>query len=329
MKTQNPKLEQSLNPSVSKNVAPSGKSKINVTNNYLQTIYKRVSLATILIPVLGSIAAIGLPWRTSIGLVEIILFMSMYALTLLGVEVGFHRYFSHRSFQTTPVIKIILAVLGSMAAQGGVIFWVAHHRRHHQYTDQLNDPHSPHLHGDGIWNRLHGFWHAHLGWTLGGEITNSMLFAKDWLQDPIIAKVNQLQQFWVLLGLIIPAAIDGLITKSWMGVLLGFLWGGLVRIFFAQQTISSTNSICHIYGGRSFNSGDRSTNNLWLAIPSWGQSWHNNHHAFPSSAIVGLKWWQIDPGGVLIRILEKVGLVWQVKVPTEGQIAAKKLTEPG
>jgi stearoyl-CoA desaturase (Delta-9 desaturase) len=296
--------------------------RVRITSEYLQKIYRRLSLITVVVPALGTAIAIALLRYLSIGPVEVSLLLIAYALSILGIEVGFHRHFSHRAFDASTPLRVLLAILGSMAAQGGVIFWVAHHRCHHQYTDRPNDPHSPHLHD----NALKGLWHAHVGWTLEGDIPNSMLFAKDLLRDPVIAKIHQYQQYWVLLGLAIPAVVDGLITRSWVGVLQGFLWGGLVRIFLGQQIISSTNSICHVYGGRLFDCGDRSTNNLWLAIPSWGQSWHNNHHAFPSSAIAGLKWWQIDPGSWVVRGLEKLGLVWNVKVPTLSQLEAKKIS---
>lgn len=297
-------------------LAPS--QKLTIDNNYLQTIYRRVALATVLIPVLGSVVALESLWNFGIGKVEIGLLIGMYALTTFGIEVGFHRYFSHHAFQTTTGIKVAIAILGSMAAQGGVVYWVAHHRRHHQYTDLPGDPHSPHLQE----NWLRGLWHAHLGWTLDGEVTNSMVFAKDLLRDPVIAKVNQWQQVWVALGLALPTMLGGLLTMTWMGALQGLLWGGLVRIFLAHQIINSTNSICHLYGSRPFDSSDRSTNNIWLAIPSWGQSWHNNHHAFPNSAVVGLHWWQIDLGGWAIRLLEKLGLAWDVEVPAPSLIEA-------
>ncbi|KJH71717.1 fatty acid desaturase [Aliterella atlantica CENA595] len=300
--------------------SPLPSQKLTIANDYLQNIYRRVALVTVTIPCLGVVAAIELLWNLGIGAVEIGLLLGMYAVTTFGVEVGFHRHFSHHAFQTTTSIKVILAILGAMAAQGGVVYWVAHHRRHHQYADVPGDPHSPHLHE----NSLRGLWHAHLGWTLNGEVTNSMVFARDLLRDPVIAKVNQLQQVWVILGLAIPTIIGGLLTMTWMGAFEGLIWGGLVRIFLAHQVINSTNSICHLYGSRPFDSSDRSANNLWLAIPSWGQSWHNNHHAFPNSAVVGLDWWQIDLGGWVIRLLEKSGLAWNVKVPTASLIEAKR-----
>jgi stearoyl-CoA desaturase (Delta-9 desaturase) len=300
------------------------KPRVRVTSDRLRKIYRRVSMVTVAVPVVGTLFAIALLYYAPIGLVEVGLLVGMYALTILGVEVGFHRHFSHRAFQAKTPVRVILAILGSMAAQGGVVFWVAHHRCHHQYTDLPNDPHSPLL-KENTKGSLRGFWHAHIGWLLEGKIPNSMLFAKEILRDPVIAKVNQWQQIWVLLGLVIPTILGGILTHSWLGALQGFLWGGLVRIFIAQQVISSTNSICHLYGGRPFKTDDGSTNNLWLAIPSWGQSWHNNHHAFHNSAVVGFRWWQIDLGSWVIRLLEKMGLVWGVKVPTSSQIEAKKL----
>ncbi|MBX2866032.1 MAG: acyl-CoA desaturase [Leptolyngbyaceae cyanobacterium MAG.088] len=299
------------------------KVAVSVSSEYLQTIYQRLSLITVLLPLLGTIVAIALLPFAPIGISEVALFIVFYILSMVGVEVGYHRYFSHRSFQANKSVQALLAILGSMAAQGGVIFWVAHHRRHHQYTDQERDPHSPHLHGDNFWGQLRGFWHAHLGWVLEGEISNSALFAKDLLRDPLISSINRLQQIWVLLGLLLPAMINGLILGTWIGFLQGLLWGGLVRIFVGQQVINATNSICHMFGSRPFQSGDQSTNNVWLAIPSIGQSWHNNHHAFPSSAVTGLEWWQIDIGTWFIRGFEQLNLVTNVKRPSAKMITNK------
>lgn len=296
---------------------------ISVSSEYLQAIYQRLSLVTVLVPLLGTVVAISLLPFAPIGISETALFFTFYLLTMIGVEVGYHRYFSHRSFQATKPIQALLAILGSMAAEGGVIFWVAHHRRHHQYTEQAEDPHSPHLHGQDFWGQLRGFWHAHVGWVLEGEISNSALFAKDLLRDPLISSINRLQHIWVLLGLLLPAMINSLIMGTWMGFLQGLLWGGLVRIFVGQQVINATNSICHMFGSRPFKSGDHSTNNVWLALPSIGQSWHNNHHAFPASAVTGLQWWQVDISTWFIRGLERLNLVTNVKKPSPKMIANK------
>lgn len=300
------------------------RQNLTISSSYLQTLYRRLTLVTVLIPFTGSLVAIGLLWNSMLSPLDIELLVSMYVLTTLGIEVGFHRHFSHHAFQTTTAVQVILAILGSMAAQGGVIYWVATHRRHHQYSDLPGDPHSPLLHGDGIRGRLHGLWHAYVGWLLTGEITNSMLFAKDMLRDPVIVKVNKLHQLWVILGLAIPTVLGGVLTWTWMGAFQGFIWGGLVRVFLGHQTAWLNVSMSHSYGSRSFETNDGSTNNIWLAIPTWGQSWHNNHHAFPNSAIGGLEWWQIDLGAWTIRLLEFAGLVWNIKLPTVDMIKLKK-----
>jgi len=299
---------------------------ISISSDYLQTIYRRLSLATVLIPFLGTALAIALFWVAPIGYSEIALFLIFYVLTVIGIEVGYHRLFSHRSFQTSRPIQALLAILGSMAAQGGVIFWVAHHRRHHQYTDQPGDPHSPHLHGEGFLGTLSGLWHAQAGWVLDGEITNSAVFAKDLLRDPLISTINRWQQVWVLAGLLIPTLLNGLIVGTWLGALQGLLWGGLVRIFVGQQIVNATNSVCHWYGNRPFKSDDMSTNNWLLAIPSLGQSWHNNHHAFPNSAVAGLYWWQVDVSTWLIRSLQYLRLAQNVKTPSVEMLSAKLIT---
>lgn len=300
------------------------RQKITIANDRLQALQQRFALATVLIPFLGSVLAIGLLWRSGIGAVEVGLLVSMYFLSLIGITVGFHRHFSHRAFQTNAAIRVMLAILGSMAAQGPIIHWVSSHRRHHQYSDQPGDTHSPHLcEGEKlIW--LRGFWHAHVGWMFNSEMTNSALFAKDLLRDSAIAKVNQLYLTWVFLGLAIPSVLGGVLTGMWMGAFQGVLWGGLVRIFLVHHATWSINSITHLYGSRPFDTREQSTNNIWLVIPTGGEAWHNNHHAFPTSAKFGLLWWQIDLGYWVIRALELTGLVWNVKVPTADMLSAKK-----
>ncbi len=298
------------------------KQKIIITNNYLKQLQQRFALATVLIPFFGFILAIGLLWHSGICAVEIVPLVSMYVLSIIGITVGFHRHFAHCAFRTNLAVRIILAILGSMAAQGPVIHWVSNHRRHHQYSDQQGDPHSPHFH-----KGVRGLWHGHIGWMLNSEVTNATVFAKDLLRDSIIAKVSQLYLIWVILGLAIPSVLAGVITGTWMGAWEGFLLGGLVRIFLAHHATWSINSITHLYGNRPFDTREKSTNNIWLAIPTGGEAWHNNHHAFPNSAKFGLKWWQVDSGYWFIRTLELLGLAWDVKAPTAGMIEAKKVAE--
>lgn len=300
-------------------------AKITIKNDYLQTVQKRFAAATIIIPLIGTLIALKFAWDFGINLMELGLLLVFWFLTMVGgVTVGNHRLLSHCAFKTHPYIRVALAILGSMAAQGPVINWVSNHRRHHQYSDQIGDTHSPNLYQGESWGKLRGMWHSHIGWMLSGELTNSTVFAKDLLQDPVITKINQQYLAFVFLGLLIPAILGGLLSGTWIGIWQGFLWGGLVRIFVVHHLTWSLNSIVHLYGSRSFNTSEKSTNNVWLAIPTGGEAWHNNHHAFPNSAKFGLQWWEVDLGCWFIRTLEVLGLAWDVKVPTLGMIEAKK-----
>lgn len=262
-----------------------------------------------------------------IGSVEIGLCVTMALLTNVGIVVGYHRHFTHRSFQAKTPVRVILAILGSMAAQGTVNFWVALHRFHHETSDTPEDPHSPYFDGDQPLQGWRGFWHSYVGWTTKHPVPNPNHYATDMLRDKAISWVNKWYLLWVFLGLAIPTVLGGLLRGSLEGAFYGFLWGGAVRMSITHNLVWSITSVAHILGNQSMNSGDRSTNNFWLAIPTLGDSWHNNHHAFPHAAIVGWEWWQIDPAGWLIRVLEKLGLVWEVKVPTPSMITAKKITE--
>ncbi|WP_235018520.1 acyl-CoA desaturase [Tolypothrix sp. NIES-4075] len=300
------------------------KQKITIKSDRLKTPQQLHALASVLIPLLGTVVAIAIASRSGISPIELGLLIGMYVLTVTAISVGFHRQFSHCTFKTHTWVRVILAILGSMACQGPVIFWVSTHRRHHQFSDESGDSHSPYVKDDEQLGFLQGLWHSHVGWTFTQEITNTFLFAKDLLRDPVISKVNQLYYVWVLLGLFIPAILGGILTQTWMGVLSGFLWGGLVRLFLTYQATNSINSITHLFGNRPFDTGDWSRNNIWLAIPTGGEAWHNNHHAFPNSAKFGLSWWQIDLGYWVIRVLEMIGLAWDVKSPTAGMIQAKK-----
>lgn len=319
-------LQSSSMAQVELSTGSSKSSQITLKSAQLKTLQLIHALGLmIIIPTLGSIVAIAVALRSGIGPIEVGLLLIMYILTFCGITVGYHRHFSHRAFQANTACRVILGILGSMACQGPVIYWVSSHRRHHQYSELPGDLHSPYLIGDRNLGWFHGLWHSHIGWTYSHEITNTFSFAKDLLRDPVISKVNRLYYVWVLLGLAIPTVLEGVMTWTWMGALNGFLWGGLVRLFLVHHSSWTIGSIAHIYGSRSFDTHDQSRNNIWLAIPTFGESWHNNHHAFPNSAIFGLELSQIDLGGWVIRALEKVGLVWDVKVPTAEIIKAKKM----
>jgi stearoyl-CoA desaturase (Delta-9 desaturase) len=304
------------------------KPKIVVSSDYLQAVKRRFILGLGLVSSLGLAIAIFQLWFSDIGWLEVGLLFFMATITGIGITVGFHRHFAHKAFNTNQAMRIILAISGSMAGQGAIVAWVSVHRCHHQYTDLDGDPHSPHLHGEGIWGRLRGLWHAHIGWLLDGKLPNSLVFAKDLIRDPVISKINQLYPLWILLGLIVPAMLGGILTRTWIGTFQGFIWGGVARLFLSFNGGYVINSIAHVYGNRNFDLGDRSTNNIWLAVPTFGEGWHNNHHAFPNSAKFGLKWWQIDLGYWAIRVLETMGLAWDVKVPAAIAIESKK-SDPG
>ncbi|MBD2037724.1 acyl-CoA desaturase [Phormidium sp. FACHB-592] len=273
-----------------------------------------------LLPLLGTIIAVSLLGKYRISITEISLFLTMWIASGTGITVGFHRLFTHRSFKTSKVIQVILVILGSMAGQGPLIYWVALHRRHHECSDQLGDPHSPHQQEASNLKIFRGLAYAHILWMFDHEIPNPLYYAPELLRDKILFKVSQLYFVWFCLGLVFPTVIGGFIYQSFSGAFLGFLWGGLVRLFFVEHAIWSVNSIMHIYGERPFQTNERSTNNLWLAIPTLGESWHNNHHAFNSSAFFGMKWWQIDWGGYVIRTLEFLNLAWDVKKSTKQMI---------
>lgn len=308
-----------------KSLSAAREPAITIVNDYLKSIQKRHAMAITFIPFVGVLAGMFQIWKEGLGWQDISLLLTMYVLTVVGLEVGLHRYFSHKSFEAKPSLQILLAVLGAMAAQGPLIYWVANHRRHHQYSDRSGDPHSPHLQGDEFPDRIAGFWHAYMGWIFDHETPNPRFFVKDALRDPLLSQLDRLYLLWILLGLTVPAVVGGMMYGSFLGLWHGFLWGGLIRLFLVNQgTTFIVNSCCHTMGTRPFATNDQSTNNGWLCLPTFGSSWHNNHHAFPDSAISGLEWWQLDLSGWVIRALALLGFVWNVKTPTVERVFAKK-----
>ncbi|HVK17781.1 MAG TPA: acyl-CoA desaturase, partial [Fimbriiglobus sp.] len=224
--------------------------------------------------------------------------------------------FVHRSFETYTWVKVIFAALGSMAVQGSMFKWVAYHRRHHQHSDTPDDPHSPHHHGRGVLGLLAGFWHAHIGWFFRPDPTDLDRYLKDLSASPTLRVTSLLFPLWVALGLVIPGVVGGLLTWSWAGVWTGLIWGGLVRLFLVHHVTWSVNSACHLWGLRPYRSDDESRNNVVFGILAMGEGWHNTHHAFPTSARHGLRWWEIDVSYWVIRTLTLVGLAWGLKLPT-------------
>jgi stearoyl-CoA desaturase (delta-9 desaturase) len=301
---------------------------ITVENTLIRKVQRNMAVVTVIVPFAGTIGAVLLAWYRGVGVLEIGLLVTTFILINFGLEVGFHRYFAHRAFATSKFLAAVLGILGSMAAEGSILYWAAGHRRHHSHSDTDDDPHSPHVrHKNENLGLLRGLWHAHIGWMMSDRVTNCTLFAKDILRDPVLSRIHRLYVPLVLAGLAIPGIIGGLVTWSWSGALSGFLWGGLFRMFLLHHSTWSNASFSHVFGGRPFATGDLSANNFWCAIPTFGASWQNNHHMFPTSAYLGFEWWQIDIGAWFIRAMAAVGLVWDVKGrPAETLQAARRVT---
>ncbi len=313
-------------PQVDTAPAPSPAKKLTTVRPPGRTLRleRGLTLAVTILPFLG--AAIGIPllWNRGVKALDLSLFLIFYVLTGMGITVGFHRMLTHRSFETVKPIKVALAIAGSMALQGAVISWVADHRRHHAFTDKPGDPHSPHLEeAEGIKGVLTGLWHAHTGWFFDAERTNVKRFAPDLIADGSIRKVNKSFPIIAVISVVLPGLIGLAVTRSWMGALTALIWGGLARIFFLHHITWSINSICHFYGKRPFKSKDLSTNNWVMALLSFGEGWHNSHHAFPTSYRHGLGRFQFDPSAWFIAGLRKLGLAYNVKCPTMEQMSAK------
>ncbi len=287
---------------------------------------QRIHAAAILVvPTLGTFAAVAMLMRTPVNVWHLVIAAVLYALTILGITVGFHRLLSHRSFKAGPATFALFVILGSMAAQGPPLYWACNHRRHHQFTERAGDPHSPHDRDGVPLEGWRGFLHAHVGWSFAAEMTNSAVYGKDLLRNRLLGRLNQLYYLWVTVGVLAPALLGMLIERSAWGFLQGFVWGGCVRLALSYHSINAINSVTHLYGSRPFATREQSRNNLWLALPTFGEAWHNNHHAFPGSAIFGFKWWQVDLGAWTILALERCGLVTEVSRPhTAGDPAATR-----
>jgi stearoyl-CoA desaturase (delta-9 desaturase) len=279
-------------------------------------------------PLVGLAAAIVLLWGRAIGPIDLLAMVVMYCIAGFGTTIGYHRLLTHKAFETVRPVRLLLAVFGSMGGQGAVIRWVATHRRHHQESDREGDPHSPHVHGERSLDLLRGLFHAHVAWCFNADPVDCARSVRDLTTDRAMLLIDKLYFFWVFLGMLIPAAIVGVITRSWGGALSGFLWGGLGRIGLMQHVTWSVNSVCHVWGSRPFRSGDHSANNAAVALLSLGEGWHNNHHAFPTSARHGLFWWQFDPSYLLIKAMEKAGLAWNVRLPNAAAMAVKRAPGP-
>jgi len=269
------------------------------------TWYRTTIVLLVAIPLLATIAAIVLLWNRYVFATDIALMAGLYMIAGFGVTIGYHRMLTHKSFDAPEWLRALTLICGTTAFEGSPISWAARHVEHHAHSDEEGDPHSP----------LHGFWHAHIGWlySIKNPISDVKKYAPHLLQDRTAVFVDRFTPLWMGLSLLIPFLIGG-----WTGL----LWGGGVRIFLITHMTWSVNSVCHTFGKRDFETTDESRNNWIIGLLGFGEGWHNNHHAFPESAMHGLRWWQIDGSAIILRVLESIGLIWNVRrVPIETQQA--------
>ncbi|GEN12233.1 stearoyl-CoA desaturase (delta-9 desaturase) [Myxococcus fulvus] len=301
------------------------RDKKAVSSPYLHKLQRRHFVLFDILPTLGTVGALWLAFtvRPPTAL-DLTLFAVMWALTGFSISIGFHRLFTHRAFKTSAPVRVLLTVFGCMAARSSMITWTSQHRRHHELADHEGDVHSPNLFGQTWRLRLKGLWYSHFSWMLKHEYPNVVHYVPDLLADKAIMKADRGYLRWAVLGLVLPGVIAGALTQSWLGALTGFLWGGVVRQFVVAQQVSALNSLTHMFGTRMFKMKDNhSHNNALFGLITWGEGWHNNHHAFPDSANFGFRWYQLDPGYWIIRVMEAVGLVWDVKRPDAERIAGR------
>lgn len=299
---------------------------------------KIVMLNAVIWPLVGCIiAAVMLTrygWMGGGGWSYVSMVVFGWIITSLGITVGFHRLMSHKSFETYRWVRAFWMIVGSLSVEGSPLVWCAVHRRHHGHSDQEGDPHSPHLHGTSVWGMIKGFCHAQIGWLFTGHWSKPNLekYVPDLLKDKFLVTVDKFYYLFVVASLLAPAALGYGIEyfaggNPWFGAWLGFVWGGLVRIFVSHHITWSINSVCHVFGKRHFHSNDHSTNNVICGVLAMGEGWHNNHHAFPSSAKHGLLWYQFDMSWMVIRSMKALGLAWNIRLPSERALESKRINK--
>ena len=289
---------------------------------------EQVTLALfIAVPFVALVAAIPFAWGWGLSWLDLGLMVGMYYLGCHGITIGYHRYFTHGSFKAKRPLRIALAIAGSLAVEGPVVRWVADHRKHHRFSDAEGDPHSPWRYGETVPALLKGLFWAHMGWMFDEEQTPQQKYAPDLIKDPVIRMVSRQFVLWTTVSLLFPPLVGGLVTMSWWGAFTAFFWGSLVRVALLHHVTWSINSICHAVGKRPFRSRDRSGNVWWLAVLSCGESWHNLHHADPTSARHGVLRGQVDSSARIIRWFEVLGWVSDVRWPSRDRIAARRKQE--
>jgi stearoyl-CoA desaturase (delta-9 desaturase) len=289
-----------------------------------QNLYAAIAMWIFVIgPMLCLLVIVPLTWGWGLTPFDIALAAGCYVVSGLGVTVGYHRCFTHRAFKAKRPLRIALAVAGSLAIEGSPVQWVANHRRHHAFSDREGDPHSPWRYGTNARALFKGLIHAHIGWMLRRQLSNRARFAPDIAEDKDLKLVGRLFGPLTAISLLGPAALGWLVTDSWQGALGAFFWAGIMRMALLHHITWSVNSVCHVVGKRPFANRDRATNFWPLAIISFGESWHNSHHADPTSARHGVLPGQIDPSARLIWLFERLRWAHDVHWPRVDRMNAK------
>ena len=289
-----------------------------------QSLAERIAVAVfVAVPLLAVLLAIPVAWGWGIGVSDLVIAAVFYAVASHGITLGFHRAFTHRSYTPNRPLKIALAVAGSLAVQGPVIRWVSDHRKHHAFSDAEGDPHSPWKYGESFSGLTKGFFHAHVGWLFDEEQTPAERYAPDLLKDADIVRISNQFRMWVAVTLVAPAVIGGLVTWSWHGALTAFFWASLVRVALVHHVTWSINSVCHIWGRHPFRTRDRAGNVAWLSLLSGGESWHNLHHADPTSARHGALRGQVDTSAAMISLFERRGWATDVRWPRAERLRSR------
>jgi stearoyl-CoA desaturase (delta-9 desaturase) len=289
---------------------------------------KLITAVVVVLPLVVLGLSIWLFWHHGISWFDLGLGAALYVITGLGLSLGFHRLFTHRSFRARRALRIALGVAGSMAVEGSLISWVSHHRRHHVYADQAGDPHSPWTVDQGDFRRFRGLFHAHVGWLFSGAQSCPKRWSRDLLGDRDVVAISNLAPLWMFLSLALPFGLGYAITHSLVGATLALVWAGLVRIALLHHVTWSVNSLGHMFGKHPYQSGDHSGNIAWLSVVSFGDSWHNSHHAFPALARHGCDRGQLDPSAGVLRVFEGLGWASQVKRPTKALLTRRRSTLP-
>ncbi|MEZ4358931.1 MAG: acyl-CoA desaturase [Kofleriaceae bacterium] len=286
------------------------------------------AVAMLVVPAAATALALADALAHGLRALDVGLLGACYLLSTIGITVGYHRLLAHGAFQAKPALRDALVILGCTAGEGPPLYWVANHRRHHEFSDEPGDPHSPYWAGDEPLRGLRSFWHAHAGWMITHALTNTLRYCPDLLREPRVTRLARRYNLWLALGVVVPGLIAAAVEPSAASFARGALWGGLVRMFVLHHVTWSINSVAHLWGSRVFDVGDHSRNVAWLSVLSLGESWHNNHHAFPSSARFGLAWYQLDVGAWVISLLCWLGLAASARRPTAAMIEKRRGRAP-